>query len=634
MAEGFEQKASASAEQRCERNILAWNILACIAAGAVALAGLQTGGVRAADATRPDVKAAMQALHRLLDAEWEWRLAQFPERATTIGDHRYDDRLTDRSPAAVAARRGHHRERLAAIRAIDRSRLHGEDRLSWDILAFNAELDVHEDELLLSVAAGHDAPWSADDSPLHVNQMWGPQFSLPQLVRATRFRDESDYRHYLARLNALPESLRQLQIQLDAGRTAGWMPPKVALRRLPDQFASLLNANLAHHPLFAPFLAFPAEVPATARAELSDAAKRTLNEAVIPAVQRFRDYLASTWVPAATETLGATQLPHGIEYYTLSLQRYNTTRMTVQEIHDLGLREVARLDSELHAVMKEAGFAGTLPEFRTFLRTDPRFQFTRAEDALAAFRDIAKRVDPQLPRLFAELPRLPYGVRAMAPEEGNNAPHYVAGAIDGSRAGYFEANVNNLAAWPRWTMDALFLHEAVPGHHLQIARAQEIQALPKIRRDYYNSGYSEGWGLYAEGLGKDLGLYADPYSRFGRLTLEAHRACRLVVDTGLHSLGWSRAQAIDYLIEHAQLERDFAEAEVDRYLVFPGQATAYKVGELRILALRERARAALGPRFDIRRFHNAVIDHGALPLTVLDQVIDDWIDVERARPGS
>jgi uncharacterized protein (DUF885 family) len=601
--------------------------LACIAA--VALAGLRATEGRAADTTSADAKASTQALHRLLEAEWEWRLAQFPEQATTIGDHRYDDRLTDRSPAAVAARREHHRKRLAAVRAIDRSRLQGEDRLSWDILAFNAELDVREDELLLSVAAGRDAPWSADDSPLRVNQMAGPQFSLPELVRATRFQDEGDYRHYLARLKALPESLRQLQVQLDTGRAAGWMPPRVALRRLPDQFASLLNADLAHHPLFAPFLAFPAEVPAAARAELSHAAKLTLHEAVIPAVQSFRDYLAGTWVPAATETLGATQLPHGSEYYTLSLQRYNTTRMTVQEIHDLGLREVARLDGELRAVMKEAGFAGTLPEFRSFLRSDPRFQFRRAEDALAAFRDIAKRVDPQLPRLFAELPRLPYGVRAMAPEEGNNAPHYIPGAMDGSRAGYFEANVNNLAAWPRWTMDALFLHEAVPGHHLQIARAMEIEALPKVRRDYYNSGYSEGWGLYAEGLGKDLGLYADPYSRFGRLSLEAHRACRLVVDTGLHSLGWSRARAIDYLIEHGQLEQSFAEAEVDRYLVFPGQATAYKVGELRILALRERARAALGPRFDIRRFHNAVIDHGALPLTVLDRVIGDWIEAER-----
>jgi uncharacterized protein (DUF885 family) len=221
----------------------------------------------------------------------------------------------------------------------------------------------------------------------------------------------------------------------------------------------------------------------------------------------------------------------------------------------------------------------------------------------------------------------------MSPEEGNNAPHYIAGAIDGSRAGYFEANTNNLAAWPRWTMDALALHEAVPGHHLQIARAQELTGLPKLRRAYWNSGYVEGWGLYAEGLGKELGLYADPYSRFGRLAMEAHRACRLVVDTGLHSLGWSRERAIDYLIEHGQLERGFAEAEIDRYLVWPGQATAYKVGEQKILALREKARAALGPRFELRRFHNAVLDHGALPLTVLEGAIEEWIAGERGRPA-
>ena len=412
------------------------------------------------------------------------------------------------------------------------------------------------------------------------------------------------------------------------------MPPKVAVKRLPGQFTALLNPDLARHPLFAPFLAFPAEVPEAVRAELSRAAETTLRQAVLPAVQAFRDYLSQTWLPAATETLAVTNLPQGVEYYALCLRSSTTTGMSAREIHELGRKEVARIDAELRSVLKETGFAGTLGEFRAFLRTDPRFQFTNADQELVAFRDIAKRVDPLLPNLFAELPRLPYGVRPMSPEEGNNAPHYIAGALDGSRAGYFEANVNNLASWPRWTMEALFLHEAVPGHHLQIARAQEIPLLPKFRRKYGNSGYSEGWGLYAEGLGKELGLYTDPYSRFGRLSAEAQRAARLVVDTGLHSGGWSRDQAIDYLIEHAQLERGFAEAEIDRYLVWPGQATAYKVGELQILALRDRARAALGARFDLRRFHNAVLDHGALPLTVLDHVITDWIEAERARASS
>lgn len=603
----------------------------CAALLLTGLALLPVGAARATSGDAAD-SGAPAALHRLLDSEWEWQLAQFPERATRIGDHRYDDRLRDLSPEAVAARRAHHRERLAAVRAIDRQRLQGEDRVSWDVLEFDARKDVALDELLVATAPAGAAPWSADDTPLEVSQMDGPQFALPQLVRATRFVDADDYRHYLARLAALPTYLRQLQALLDAGRLAGWMPPKVAVQRLPGQFDALLVADPARNPLLAPFRKYPADLEPAIRTELDATAEHTLQMAVVPAVRAFRDYLAGTWVPAARETLGADSLPRGPQFYALSLQRFNTTGMSAAAIHELGLKEVARLDADMNAVKAQAGFSGTLAQFRAFLRTDPQFQFKSADEELVTLRDIAKRVDPQLPGLFAELPRLPYGVRAMSPEEGSNAPHYIRGAIDGSRAGWFEANVNNLAAWPRWTLDALFLHEAVPGHHLQIARAQELQSLPKLRRNYTNSGYTEGWGLYAEGLGGELGLYADPYARFGRLTLEAHRACRLVVDTGLHAMGWSRAQAIDYLIEHAQLERGFAEAEVDRYLVWPGQATAYKIGELRILALRERARSALGARFDIRRFHNALIDHGALPLDVLDKVIDDWIDQERQRP--
>jgi uncharacterized protein (DUF885 family) len=602
---------------------------------AMLLGGLLVFGPVAAvlAADSPADTAATEVLHRLLDSEWEWRLAQFPERATFLGDHRYDDRVTDQSPSAISARRDHHRAQLAAIRAIDRAQLAGEDRLSWDVMAFNAELDVRGDELYRSVVPHRNLPFSADDSPFLVNQMTGPQFSLPRLTLATRFANEADYRHYLARLNALPVMLQQQRAILEAGRSVGWMPPRVAIARLPDQFASLLKTDLPTNPLFAPFQKIPSEIPQLTQAALSDAAEHTIRDVVVPALQAFRDYLATTYVPAGTATLGATQLPHGADYYAWALQRYNTTRMAAQEIHALGLREVARIDGEMTAAMKEAGFSGTLAEFRTYLRTDKRFQFSTAEEELVAYRDIAKRIDPQLPDLFVELPRLPYGVRAMRAEEGNNAPHYVSGALDGSRAGWFEANTNNLAAWPRWMMDALVLHEAVPGHHLQIARAQELPGLPKLRRAYGNSGYIEGWGLYAEGLGKQLGLYADPYSWFGRLTLEAHRACRLVVDTGMHSLGWSRDKAIEYLIDHAQLDRGFAEAEIDRYLVWPGQATAYKVGEQEILSLREKAKSALGPRFDLRRFHNAVLDHGALPLTVLETSIDEWIASEQSTPG-
>ena len=582
----------------------------------------------------PVAGGATASLHEALDAEREWRLAQFPEDATGDGDHRYDDRLTDRSPPAVAGRREHHRQFLAAIRAIDRNGLEGEDRLSWDIFSYLADRAVREDNLLLSMASGSIAPWSSDDSPFSVNQMEGPQFELPMLVRSSRFESAEDYARYLLRLQAIPASLQQLKGVLDAGRIAHVTPSQVALTRLPGQFAPLVDADLPHNPLFAPFLDFPDEVPAENRAALTRSAERLLHTSVVPSIARFRDYLSQVWIPGTRKTLAANDLPRGPEYYALAIERSTTLRKTPRELHDLGLKEVTRIDQAMQGVMKQVGFTGNLAEFRTFLRTDKRFQFASADEELTTLRDLAKRIDPQLPKLFAVLPRLPYGVRSMPPEEGNNAPHYLAGSLDDSRAGYFEANTNNLAAWPRWSIVALFLHEAVPGHHIQIARGQEISSLPTLRRRNGNYAFNEGWALYAEGLGQELGLYADPYALFGRLSLDSLRACRLVVDTGLHSFGWSRAQAIDYLITHAQVDPGYAEAEVDRYLVWPGQALSYKVGEQEILTLRERAKAELGARFDIRKFHNAVIDHASLPLSVLEQVITVWIDAERSGSAS
>jgi uncharacterized protein (DUF885 family) len=606
-------------------------LLAFVATGIGAAA--EEGGLSAPPPTQ-SAGTAPASMLAVLDAEWQWRQTQFPENATDGGDHRFDDRLTDRSPAAVARRREHHRQFLAAIRAIDRNSLEGEERLSWDIFSYLADRAVREDELLLSMAPGSAAPWSSDDSPFSVNQMEGPQFELPMLVGSSRFESMEDYTHYLSRLQAFPASFQQLKDMLDAGRIAHVTPPQIALARVPGQFASLVNPDLDSNPLFAPFLQFPDDIGVENRAALSRSAEHLLHTSVIPSIARFRDYLVQTWIPQTRKTLGANDLPRGQEYYALAIERSTTLRKTPRELHDLGLKEVSRIDRAMQEVMKHAGFTGTLAEFRTFLRTDKRFQFASADEELVTLRDLAKRVDPQLPKLFAVLPRLPYGVRSMPPEAGNNAPHYLAGAIDGSRAGYFEANTNNLAAWPRWSIEALFLHEAVPGHHIQIARGQEISSLPTLRRRNGNYAFNEGWALYAEGLGQELGLYADPYTLFGRLSLDSLRACRLVVDTGLHSFGWSRAQAIDYLITHAQVDPGFAEAEVDRYLVWPGQALSYKVGEQEILALRNRAKAQLGSRFDIRSFHNAVIDHGSVPLPVLEHVIEIWIDSRSVPDGN
>jgi uncharacterized protein (DUF885 family) len=321
-----------------------------------------------------------------------------------------------------------------------------------------------------------------------------------------------------------------------------------------------------------------------------------------------------------------------MRYYEMRLASNTTTRMSPKEIHELGLAEVARIGKEMDATVAAAGFKGTRTEFQKSINSDPRYFYTNAEDILVGYRDIAKRADAELPRLFAELPRLPYGIRAMRPEEGDNAEHYSRGAADGSRPGYFEANVNSLSRRPKWAMETLVLHEAVPGHHLQIARAQEMKNLPDFRRNAFFVVYSEGWALYAESLGYEMGFYADPYSKFGNLSAEMHRAARLVVDTGIHAFGWTRERAIAYLEDNAALTPEFATAEVDRYIVVPGQATAYKIGELKIKALRAKARAELGERFDLRRFHNAVIDNGALPLDVLEAQITDWIAAERSRP--
>jgi uncharacterized protein (DUF885 family) len=350
---------------------------------------------------------------------------------------------------------------------------------------------------------------------------------------------------------------------------------------------------------------------------------------VNPAFAQLKRFLEAEYLPASRKELGASTLPAGPAFYALRVRQQTTTDLTPQAIHDIGKGEVARIRREMDRVIASTDFKGTFPEFLEFIRTDPRFFFKTPEARLAAYRDIGKRADAELPKLFAVLPRVPYGVRAMEAFEGDNADHYSPPPLDGSRAGFFEANVNNLEKRPSHEMESTLLHEAVPGHHLQNARARELEGLPLFRRSGWYVAYGEGWALYAESLGYEMGMYKDPYSRFGALSGEMLRACRLVIDTGLHAFGWTREQSIRYLAENSGVHPDFAAAEVDRYIVLPGQALGYKIGELKIKALRAKARAALGDKFDIRRFHNAVLDDGALPLTVLESRIDEWIAIQK-----
>jgi uncharacterized protein (DUF885 family) len=346
---------------------------------------------------------------------------------------------------------------------------------------------------------------------------------------------------------------------------------------------------------------------------------------VFPALKRLRQFMVETYIPAARQDIGAASLPDGSAFYAQMVRYYTTTDLSPQEIHAIGEREVARVHKEIDAIIKQVGFAGDYAAFLKSLRSDPRFYFATGDEILRAYRDIAKRVDPELPKLFAELPRLPYGIRAIPTDLGDVVEYYVPGTAEGARAGYFNANIANPAARPKFAMEDLFLHEGVPGHHLQVSRAQEIPGLPQFRRHAIYGAYTEGWALYAESLGESLGLYKDPYSKFGQLNAESWRASRLVVDTGIHAFGWSRQKAIDYLKGNTGLAESFIESEVDRYIVWPGQALSYKIGELKIKGLRANAQRALGAKFDIRKFHNALLDDGALPLDLLEKRIDEWI---------
>ncbi len=558
---------------------------------------------------------------------WEWQLREFPTFATFVGDHRYDDRLPDFSQTAVDKRKAYVADLAQRLAAIDRGALSEQDALSASVLAATLDYQVRRNAVFADPAAAGADGW------LWVTQFEGPQIGgrgLPSLVRVTRFASVADYEHYLKRLAAVPLLLEQLTAGLRRAMARGWLPAEIVVARVPAQIDALTTADATANPLYAPFRRMPASIAPAERERLAAAARALVADKVVPAFRALKSFYETEYLPACRKGPGAAAQLGWPAFYAAAVAEHTTTALTPREIHALGLAEVARIGREMDAVVAQAGFSGTRAEFIARIRAAPEFRYTKPEDMLIGYRDIAKRVDPELTRMFAELPRLPYGIRAMDAAEGDNAERYTRGTADGSRPGWFEANVNNLARRPKYDMETLFLHEGVPGHHLQISRALELKGLPEFRRGAFFAAYGEGWALYAESLGPDVGLYRDPYSKFGYLSSEMLRASRMVVDTGIHALGRSRERAIRYLVDNAAISEGFATAEVDRYFVWPGQALAYKVGELRIKALRAKAEAQLGARFDLRRFHNALIDDGPLPLDVLEQRIDQWIARERA----
>jgi prolyl oligopeptidase len=548
----------------------------------------------------------------LFDAEWDYSMREWPTRASALGDHRYDDRWPDVSPAAFERRAAHTRELLRHLRTLDVGGLPPEDRLSYALFLRETELDDEGAPFRL---------WH-----LILNQRVGIQ-TADDLADALPFGAVSDYEAWIARLRALPSYVDQTIATLGEGIRERIVHPRVVMDRVPAQIDKQIVADPDKSPFFAPLRSFPAAVAPGDRDRLSREARAAINDGVVPAYRRLRDFFVGQYLPACLPQVGAWQLPRGDDAYAYLVRLHSTTRMTPIEVHDVGLREVARIRAEMLALVAKLGFRGSLSDFFAWLRTDPRFFYPDSASLFEAYAATAKRIDPRLVLLFKTLPRTPYGVEAIpaAVAPDTTTAYYRGPAADGSRAGTFFVNLYKPEARPKWEMMALALHESVPGHHLQIALASEQQRLPDFRRHDDWTAFTEGWGLYAESLGEDMGLYDDPYAKFGQLTYDMWRAVRLVVDTGIHAFRWDRKRAIDYFLSATPRTELDATNEVDRYIAWPGQAVAYKIGELEIRRLREGARARLGTRFDLKEFHDVVLRDGAMPLDLLAQHVENWI---------
>jgi uncharacterized protein (DUF885 family) len=557
-------------------------------------------------------------LRALLDEQWEFRLAEDPLFATNTGDQRYAARLPSMTQEDFARREAFARRVRAQLEALDASALSPSDRVSRDMLV--REL-THE-------IAGYE--FGSYRIPLNADS--GFQTDFADIPNRMPFRNVQDYENYLARLDAFPRLAAQEIALMRRGLAAGFSLSRAVLDGLDSTMLAHVVADPEKSVFYAPFRSFPLGVPAGERARLEAAGRRAIRDAVVPAYRALADFMRTEYVAGARKSVGASELPRGREYYAHLVRYYTTLDVTPEEVHAIGLAEVARIRAEMEAVMRKTGFTGSFAEFLAFLRTDPRFYARTPEELLGKACVFSKKADGSLPALFGRLPRLPYAVE---PVPAHLAPKYTGGRYveppaDGTRPGIYWVNTYALDKRPLYTLEALTLHEAVPGHHLQVALSQELTGLPQFRRFSDVGAFGEGWALYSEWLGREAGFYQDPYSDFGRLTYEMWRACRLVVDTGLHAMGWTRQQAIDYLVAHTALSIHECTTETDRYISWPGQALCYKMGELKIRELRRQAESALGERFDVRGFHDAVLANGMVPLPVLEAQVGAWIAASAA----
>jgi uncharacterized protein (DUF885 family) len=564
-------------------------------------------------ASNPDPGTPEENLLSLVEQDWSERLKRDPLLATAVGSGLFADRLPEVSLEAL-----HHEmlskkvmlQRLEKV--VRREGLSVERQVDYDIFRGKLEDEIAE----LEMGTGR----------IPISDRWGFHLYFLQLPELMDPRSVQDYENYLSRLRGFRDYTAGHIELMREGLKTEWVSPRLvmegALRTVEPQVVETPEQSL----LWAPFEELPESFGAEVQERLRRQAREAITTSVIPGYRDLRDFLRDEYVPNTRETIAASELPDGEAYYAQQVRLYTTLDITPREVHELGLAEVQRIRAEMESVMKGTGFEGDLAAFIDFLRTDSQFYPKTGEELMQRAALIAKRMDGQLPKLFGRLPRTPYGLKEVPDYLAPNTypAYYEQPAGDGSRAGFYYVNTYNLPSRPLYELEALSLHESVPGHHLQLALQQELDLIP-LRRFFSAASFVEGWALYSERLGLEVGFYTDPYSDFGRLTYEMWRACRLVVDTGIHAFGWSRQQAIDFMAENSALSLHNITTEVDRYIGWPGQALGYKLGELKIRELRSRAEKALGERFDVRAFHDLVLGSGAVPLRVLEEAVDRWI---------
>lgn len=557
--------------------------------------------------------SATDRLYQLFDEASEQGRRDNPLRSSSMGDKRYNNLWPDRSLESFQIKHQQRISYLKRLKEIDLTGLSDADQLNHELFQRRYSQPVET-----FTYQAHLMPMS---------QRGGIQ-TADQILERLWFSGEKDYRDWNERLVGLERYIDQHIELLREGIKTGRVPPRVIMERIPSQIQAQLVTDPADSQFFKPFRQRPGRIDEATWDELVTTAKSNIANHVIPAYQRFYEFFVEVYLPATRETVGAWDLPDGDAYYATRIREFTTTDMSAEEIHTLGLSEVKRIRTEMQTIIDELGFDGSFQDFLEFLRTDPQFYFDNPDDLLAAYRATSKRIDPEIVKLFGKLPRMPYGVKpvpdATAPD--TTTAYYSGPAADGSRAGYYYVNLYQPEVRPKYEIEVLTVHEAVPGHHLQIALSLELEDLPDFRRYSGFTAFTEGWGLYSESLGGELGLYKDPYSKFGQLTYEMWRAVRLVVDTGMHAKHWSRDQAISFFKENAaKTEHDIIN-EIDRYISWPGQALAYKIGELTIKRLRADAEQALGDEFDVRDFHDVVLEGGAVPLDILEIRVNNWIE--------